>query len=70
MPLKLRRSGRYTFDKLYTLHIRLLDNTIMDINIPLAAKGKDCLQKIAQYIGLFEVCIKLKSSLNVFFKVV
>ncbi|XP_065656292.1 tyrosine-protein phosphatase non-receptor type 21 isoform X2 [Hydra vulgaris] len=55
MPLKLLRNGHYAYDKLYTLHIPLLDNTVMNINVPLASKGKDCLQKIAQYIGLYEI---------------
>ena len=53
MPLKLKRN----VDKLYTAHIKLLDNTIVDITLPLAAKGKDCLLKIAKLIGLQEVSI-------------
>ena len=56
MPLKLGRNNRYSTDKLYTAHIKLLDNTIIDINLPQSAKGKDCLEKISSKLGLHEVC--------------
>jgi len=55
MPLKLGRKNRYSADKLFTCHIKLLDSTIVDLNIPLAAKGKDCLERISSKIGLHEV---------------
>ena len=55
MPLKLRRGNRHGNDKLYTAHIKLLDSTIIDINLPVTANGKDCLEKISQIIGLHEV---------------
>eukprot|EP00111_Clytia_hemisphaerica_P011644 TCONS_00034216-protein len=55
MPLKLGRSNRYSADKLFTCHIKLLDSTIIDINIPQAAKGKECLEKVAGKLGLHEV---------------
>ncbi|XP_057303536.1 tyrosine-protein phosphatase non-receptor type 21-like [Hydractinia symbiolongicarpus] len=54
MPLKLRRGGRDAVDKMLTAHIKLLDNTVIDINVPLNAKGRDCLQKIGQLTGLHE----------------
>jgi len=52
MPLKL--GARYSLDKVYTAHIKLLDNTVLDINLPLKAKGKDCLEKIVEKLGLHE----------------
>lgn len=55
MPLKLRRGGRDAVDKMLTAHVKLLDNTVIDINVPLNAKGRDCLQKIGQLTGLHEV---------------
>ena len=55
MPLKLGRNHGHGTDKLYTAHIKLLDNTIIDINLPLAAKGKECLQRISSKLGLHEV---------------
>ena len=54
MPLKLRKSLP-SKEKLYTAHVRLLDNTVIDINLAVTAKGKDCLDKIAQKLGLHEV---------------
>lgn len=61
MPLKLKRSGRYGADKLFTAHIKLLDNVVIDINLPLSSKGKDCLEKIAVKLGLREVCFLYKN---------
>lgn len=55
MPLKLGRNNRYTTDKLFTAHIKLLDNTIIDINLPRSAKGKECLERISSKLGLHEI---------------
>ena len=60
MPLRLNRDllqkGVYKSDKTFTVRVKLLDNTIVNLTLPQKAKGRECLEKIAQSLGLEEVC--------------
>ena len=51
MPLNIRHS----LDKVFAVHIKLLDNSIININVPVDASGHDCVVKVAQLLGLQEV---------------
>ncbi len=68
MPLHLNREalrkGVYKSDKNFTVKVKLLDDTIISITLPLKAKGKDFLDKIALSLGLEEVYIMIKEFLN------
>ena len=59
MPLHLDRGllqkGVYKSDKTFILKIKLLDNTVINLTLPCKVKGKECVEKIAQSLGLEEV---------------
>ena len=59
MPLHLNRDllhkGVYKSDKTFVIKIKLLDNTIVNLTLPYKARGRECLEKIAQSLGLEEV---------------
>jgi len=59
MPLNLNRDllhkGVYKSDKTFLIKIKLLDNTVVNLTLPYKARGRECLEKIAQSLGLAEV---------------
>ena len=59
MPLNLNRDllqkGVYRSDKTFSIKIKLLDNTVVNLALPQKARGRECLEKIAQSLGLQEV---------------
>lgn len=59
MPLHLNldilHKGVYKSDKTFTVKIKLLDNTIINVKLLQKAKGVECLDKIALSLGLEEV---------------
>ena len=59
MPLQLNKDllhkGVYKSDKTFPIKAKLLDNTVINLNLPYKARGRECLEKIAQSLGLEEV---------------
>ncbi|XP_065052180.1 tyrosine-protein phosphatase non-receptor type 21-like [Rhopilema esculentum] len=59
MPLQLNKDllhkGVYKSDKTFPIKVKLLDNTVINLNLPYKARGRECLEKIAQSLGLEEL---------------
>lgn len=39
----------------FLVHVKLLDGSVVDLSLPVEAKGAECLERVAAYLNLREV---------------